>query len=128
WVRDWETRKALYRITAGSAHWEDDGWTLTDSRIVPIGAGAELPREPPRRLLTDVDPTRLLLRQYDGLGQNLSWAQLADLRNNPRQTPEVRAAMDRIRFGRFSIILSNFLALVIAMPFFLLREPKNMVV
>lgn len=134
WVRNPDTRRALYRITAETAQWQEgehgEGyWVLDNPRVVPIGVAAagSLP-EPPERLQTDVDPTRLLLRQYEGLGQNLSWAQLASLRNNPLQSPEVRAAMDRIRFGRISIILSNFLALIIAMPFFLLREPKNMVV
>lgn len=134
WVRE-DSGKALRRIAADSAHWEagdEDGrlgaWVLTNPRVIPIGpAGADVPA-PPTRLETDVDPTRLLLRQYEGLGQNLSWAQLATLRNNPLQSGEVRATMDRIRFGRISIILSNFLALIIAMPFFLLREPKNMVI
>lgn len=136
WVRE-DTGKALRRITADSAHWEPGGengllgaWVLTNPRVIPIGvapAGADVPG-PPTRIETDVDPTRLLLRQYEGLGQNLSWAQLATLRNNPLQSTEVRATMDRIRFGRISVILSNFLALVIAMPFFLLREPKNMVI
>lgn len=131
WERD-ESGRALHRLHAASAHWQDGAWILQSPRIIPIGAtagaGGAAAASAPMRLETDVDPTRLLLRQFEGLSQNLSWTQLSELRNNPRQSPEVRAAMDRIRFGRIAVIGSNFLALIIAMPFFLLREPKNMVI
>jgi hypothetical protein len=31
-----------------------------------------------------------------------------------------------VQFGRISVMLSNFLALVVTLPFFLRREPVNM--
>ncbi|MCA9298555.1 MAG: hypothetical protein KDA28_05785, partial [Phycisphaerales bacterium] len=42
--------------------------------------------------------------------------------------PDRRAELERIRLGRVSVIVANILALLIALPFFVTREPVNMVV
>ena len=51
--------------------------------------------------------------------------------HNQRETlkdPAKRARYERIALGRFSMMISAILTLIIATPFYATREPKNMVI
>jgi len=125
------------RLRATSARWRDGGWDLHDAWAEPVDpAGGPSTRSPIDRLETDLDPTALKIRQYAGYSQSLSFAQVGQLiraiatRHAGDNDPKARARLDRlerIRWGRFAVIASNILGLIIALPFFLTREPKNMV-
>lgn len=134
WERN-ERGLATRRITAETARWRDGGWDLTggmsDPRLTPSGAAA-VPT-PVTRIETDLDPTAIRMRRYAGFSQALSWAQIGQMIAISRQidpsSPQGRAereALQRIRFGRLSVMASNVLALVVTLPFFLTRVPRNM--
>lgn len=118
------------RISAESAAWDGSGWALTGGSVVRIGAGGESTGpEPAERIDSDLDPTAILVSQIKGYGQSLSWRQI-DRALGLRQgvDAQTRERLERLKFGRLSVMVSNLLALAIAMPFFVLREPKNMAV
>lgn len=133
WERD-ERALATRRITAAHAAWREGGWDLTDGKAeVRQGgqakAGVVPPPEPVARVETDLDPTVLTMRRYENYRQSLSWSQLGQLLSHPDLLHDGRRdQLERIRWGRVSIMVSNLLALVVAMPFFLRREPdQNMI-
>ena len=69
------------------------------------------------------------MKRFENYSQNLSFAQLGKMLDSKEQLPEMRRdQLERLRWGRISIMLSNMLSLVVAVPFFLRREPANMVV
>lgn len=121
------------RITATSAQWERGAWTLADGKAETRrpGAGSERVTTPLARLETDLDPTALKVRRFTGYSGNLSIAQLSDMLAKFRalpSPPETRLAqLERIRSGRGAAVVCNFLTLLICMPFFIRREPANMV-
>lgn len=120
-------RLGVRRITAKSAHWRDGGWDL-EGGMAENREGRLGPPSPVTRIVTDLDPTVLKMRRYAGYSQSLGFAQVGQLITDaPALDAAARDRLERIRWGRFSIMLSNFLALVVSMPFFLRREPANMV-
>lgn len=138
WERD-EHGRALRRLSADSATWqhEDAGggrWVLSNGRMRPVVAppdaatnpAALQPRDVPT-LQSGLGPEGLLSEQYRIYGHSRSWAQLFDAAANPGLKPEVRDQFLRIAWGRVALLVCVLLSLVVAMPFFLTREPKNMV-
>lgn len=117
------------RIRADKATWDGSAWVLENGRADRIEVGAPVGSAGVvERIQTDLDPTAILVEEIKGYGQTLSWAQVSE--GLGRIDPADTAARDRLRrlqWGRVSVMLSNMLALAVAMPFFLLREPKNMV-
>ncbi|HMN39828.1 MAG TPA: LptF/LptG family permease [Phycisphaerales bacterium] len=119
-------------IHAARAVWETDGWVLSGAWVQPLAlseggtATGEVPPPPPAKIQTDLSPEVLKLKRFEAFSQTLSWGQISELVRNSRA--EVREKLQRIRWGRVSQTLSSLLALVITMPFFLTREPKNMMV
>lgn len=131
WERD-ATGLLSRRIYARSATYRDGGWNLTDGSAqqrTTSGGGAV---QTVARLETDLDPTTLKLRRFEGFGNNLSTVQLAELVSRYRaqpQPPTLRIEqLSRVRWARVSDALSVMLTLLICLPFFLRREPANMVV
>ncbi|MGD9693063.1 MAG: LptF/LptG family permease [Phycisphaerales bacterium] len=123
WERDNQGR-VVRTIDAEHAVWDRDAWILERPRI------SDIPNPPERlRLPTDLDPTAIGARLFAYYGRNLSWAQIDRMLSSsgPVDTA-TRDRFDRIRFGRFSTVLCNILALIIALPFYLVREPRNMAV
>ncbi len=140
WERD-ASGIALRALRAERAVWTPppppapatDGWyELTDAEVMPLSLGAggssqeSQGQRAPTRLVTDLNPEALKLRRFERLGEALSWSQIGEMIGTAQ--PELREKLQRIRWGRISQIISAMLALVITMPFFLTREPKNMVV
>jgi len=129
WERDAEGL-ATRKIKAAAATWRDGGWDLQDAttevRQGSLGPAAST-AQPITRLETDLDPVALTMRRSESFSQALSWSQLNQLLLRPEQLSESRRdQLDRTRWGRASIITANFLSLIIAVPFFLRREPANM--
>ena len=133
WERD-GAGLATRVINAQSAAWNAGGWDLTGGRAEVRRTpeqieGGKLPApEAVARVETDLDPTSLTMKRYESFRQSLSWGQISRLLDRGDLKPERREPLERIAWGRVSIMVSNLLGLIIAMPFFLRREPCNMVV
>lgn len=133
WERDAQGL-ATRVISATSAAWRNGGWDLAGGKGEGRKAGASLeggkipPPEAVARIETDLDPTTLTMKRYESYRQSLSWNQISRLLGQRELSADRRDQLERIAWGRVSIMASNLLAVVIAMPFFLRREPCNMVV
>lgn len=115
-------------ITAERARWRDGGWDLENGRR-EVRQGAFAPPAAVLRLPTNLDPETLKLQRYAGYSQSLSWAQIRRMLGAPGGLDQrLIEQLERIGFGRVSMMLTNLLALVIALPFFLRREPGNMMI
>lgn len=134
-VTIWEREpggRAQKSIKAEKAKWDGKGWVLSGAKVVPLmlatrgsaGGGPEEP--PPERIETDLGPETLKLKRYEAFSQTLNWWQISDLLKTAR--PEMRDKLQRIRWSRLSQVVCSLLVLIITMPFFLTREPKNMLV
>ncbi|MCC6676081.1 MAG: LptF/LptG family permease [Phycisphaerales bacterium] len=132
WERDADGL-ADRRIFAASAAWRDGGWDLLGGyaesrRPGEAGQSAGLSRTTIDRVLTDLDPTAIKMRRYAGYSQSLAWRQVGQMLARPELIDAaLRERLERIRVGRISVMLANLLTLVITLPFFLRREPTNMV-
>jgi lipopolysaccharide export LptBFGC system permease protein LptF len=136
WERD-ESGQITATVTADSASWDQaqKTWRLTNGKLRTRTAEREQTAEL-LTLDTDLDPTTLTARRYESYSQNLSTAQLTGLIErfraesaSPHAPGSDRVSrLERLRASRFSIMLCNLLALVVCMPFFLKREPTNMLV
>lgn len=125
WERDEEGRIAR-RLRADSARWSDGAWTLENPTVETL-AGRD-PGEPPRRIATDLEPQVVLLKRVRGYGATLSWRQIDRLlATDVRMDPDSARRLQKIRYGRLAMATANFLALVITLPFFLVRLPQSMV-
>lgn len=123
------------RITADRAAWRDGAWVLENGKAESRRPGAQAGQrsiEPLDALRTDLDPTALTIRRFEGYRSNLSVAQVASmlrsLKAAPRPPENRIEQLERTRFGRPAVILCNLLTLLICMPFFVRREPVNMLV
>ncbi|MEC9373814.1 MAG: LptF/LptG family permease [Planctomycetota bacterium] len=129
------------RIWGDSAQWDGSGWVFTNGRAESVAdasrgpiptAGAETAAvaertAPIERLDTDLEPTVILVNQVRGYGESLSWRQIGEtLAHGAAVDPETRRRFDRIRYGRLAIMAGNILAVILAMPFFLVRVPCSM--
>lgn len=124
WERD-AAGRIVRRVRADAAAWDGAGWALEHGRTVGGAAGARAAAV--ERLDTDLDPTALVVRRYEGYGQNLSWRQIRKTVTSRALDDASRERFERVLYGRVSTMVCNLLALAIALPFFLVREPRNMV-
>lgn len=141
WERD-DKGQGVRMIEASRAEWVPsagpDGlpgaWRLIEPRVKPLGfaqpgsAAAGQLGAVPTEVRTALDPAALLFKRYAAFSQTLSWRQIGTMLESPRLKPELRDRLQRTRWGRVSTILCAFLSLLITMPFFLVREPTNMLV
>jgi len=126
WERD-ESGRVTRRLRAEEAVWTGRQWRLEGGRARFPGDPERV--EPVEAVRTDLDPTTILVRRVEGFGQNLSWRRINQVLSQS-ETPldeQTRRRLNRIRFGRVSIMASNLLILLIALPFFMTRVPMNMV-
>ena len=121
-----ETGVGARHISGASARWDGSAW-VADEATIEILQGEDASQVGvPVRIETDLDPTALTVIQYAGFSQNLSWNQIGTLLEQTRGGDEaVREKLQRNRYGRVSLAITNLLTLVIAMPFFLTRMPGN---
>ena len=121
--------KATRTITADAAHYNNGGWDLTNGYAQIRGDQTIQPKQPLARIESSLDPNELRMNRYESYSQALSFRQVSQMLNRKTLTdPVKRARYARIKWGRFAVILSSLLSLIIAMPFYITREPKNMVV
>lgn len=130
-----ESGVASRAYSAPSARWDSGAWVLPVGTIIEDRStgtrrdtASDLkPAEFPLR--TDLDPTALLIRRFEGLSQNLSSGQIGDmLAQKHRLRPELRDRLVRIRLGRVASIAGAVLSVLIVMPSYLSRVPRNMAV
>lgn len=151
WERD-ERGIAVRRLYTDEAVWNDGGWDCTNvmaTRLAPSTAemsdhagllhGGVLPVAEPTmipalRIETDLDPTMLKMKRFARFGNHLSFSQTAEmLRRLDRfgadsdEAQQTRERLQRATLGRVSAMMANMLTLMIAMTFYITREPRNMV-
>ena len=133
WERD-EHGLMTRRIQADRAEWDGRAWRLTNGRALSRSAeGARVGGQRVDALETDLDPTALRLRRFEGLAAKLSTRQLTELIARSERLPETpmnrrRAeSFERIRWGRVASMATTILVLVACLPFFLRKEPASMV-
>jgi len=123
-----ENGKASRAVTADSAHYANGGWDLTNGYSQIRGETLIKPKEPLARIESSLDPHELRMNRYESYSQALSFSQVSQMLSRETLTdPAKRARYVRIKWGRIAVILSSLLALVISMPFYITREPQNMV-
>lgn len=119
-----EDGTAIARITADRGIWDDDAsvWRLEQGMRMETGTaeGRAATRTSIESWETDLSPRMLMARRSLNFAQMLSLSQLRDLRDAGGGTD---ARLERTIFGRFSGALVNLLVPVIAIPFFLVRDP-----
>lgn len=121
--------KASRAITAKSATFNNAGWDLTGGLVQSRGTATIEPAVPIQRIESSLDPNELRMNRYESYSQALSFSQVSAMLNRESLTdPVKRARYTRIKWGRFAVMISSLLALIIAMPFYITREPKNMVI
>ncbi len=124
-----EHGQPVARISADQATWTDGAWQLAGGVIRQRGDVGLGQPAPIQRVESDLDPTQLMMLRYRGYSQSMSWAQADRLLRSLRNLDERQEArLSRIKWGRVPTMLANLLALVIAIPFFLNREPRNMLI
>lgn len=126
----WERNDAgeLVRVvSAPVARWDGARWALESGRAEARG-DPEHPSapEPIDALETNLDPTRLKVAYLQGFAQSLSWSQLAEMARQEGLDQKARDRIDRLRWGRLAAMISTFLALWAALPFFLVKQPSGM--
>jgi lipopolysaccharide export LptBFGC system permease protein LptF len=131
-----QDQRAVRAVRADRGVYRDGGWDLEGGWAEPRGrtpggdgvAGAAV-AGPVARVESSLDPAKLRMQRFESYKQALSYRQVgAMLRRDTLADPAQRATLERIRWGRFAMMLSGLLALVIAMPFYIRREPTNMVI
>jgi lipopolysaccharide export system permease protein len=135
WERD-EAGLMTRRITAEHARYKDGKWELengvAESRQTGDPTTTSRVLEKVATLETDMDPTALRLRRFEGYSNNLSLRQLTELVGNLSEQPQPPVArlerLERIRFGRLAGLVSGVLILLLCLPFYLRREPGNLLV
>ena len=124
-----EHGKASRAITAQSATFNDGGWDLVEGLVQIRGEQVIQPPTPLARIESSLDPNELRMNRYESYSQALSFRQISQMLSRKTLTdPAKRARYARIKWGRFAMMLSALLALIISMPFYITREPRNMVV
>ncbi len=129
-VRD-ERGRTVERIRAASASWDETqgAWMLERGTVVRIRHGASDSTtasrpEPVDRYETDLSPDLLTVRRFGQYTGMLSSWQIGSL----LESPDVEEAdtLRRSRYARWATILVNMLVMLIALPFFMHREPTNL--
>lgn len=125
-LRTTESGRAESAVRADSATWDGSGWTLEGATIETRKLDGVDPGPPPARIETVVSPTILQMNQYKGYREALSFRQIGRLlEREDVLDAEAVNEYQRLRWGRFSVVVTNLLCLVIAAPFFVSRLPTG---
>lgn len=116
-------------ITAESATYQNGGWDFVNATAQSRTQTTVGLPTPIFRIESSLDPNELRINRYESYSQALSFAQAREmLGRETLKDPKKRARYERIALGRFSMMISGILTLIIATPFYATREPKNMVI
>ncbi|MCW5754865.1 MAG: LptF/LptG family permease [Phycisphaeraceae bacterium] len=124
-------------VLAPKAHWDGTAWILERGTVttVPLDGSPPPPPSPIHRIVTDADPTALRISQYAGYSGKLSFRQLSEMIRAKQEGLDdgvddaLRGQINELnkhQWGRFGVAAANFLGVVICLPFFLVRVPRNM--
>lgn len=116
-----------WHFTGGFAQRAKPGWrggATTSASFEPVELGRPVPIQ---TLESDLDDTGLVALERQSFAQNLSWRQIGDLLLSPTLRPDVKEQLSRVAWGRVANYVCVMLSLIVAIPFFLTREPRNMV-
>ncbi|MHC4141686.1 MAG: LptF/LptG family permease, partial [Planctomycetota bacterium] len=123
--------RTVRRITADQATWDKSAqaWILVGGRAITpqssaAGTTAVLRGQPVDRYATDLGPDVLKMRRYREYATMLSISQIGQMLQSPGVVDE--DALVRFALARFSTVLINMVVLVMALPFFLLRQPASL--
>ncbi len=120
------------RISADSATWDAaagawllaEGWVTVAQPEAASQTTATFVGEPIDRWHTDLTPQVLTMRRFNEFATMLSLEQIWRMLGSPGV---VNAdALVRYAYARFATLLINMLVLLMALPWFLLREPANL--
>lgn len=125
--------RALTRVTAEQAFWDENrkGWELVGALAInpqfdvdPASDAASHPREAAtvEFFHTDLSPTILMVRRATIYPMLLSLAELKQLTSDTVNPPKIR----RMMHSRLTMLVMNVLVLVMGLPFFMQREPANL--
>ncbi|MBL9149449.1 MAG: LptF/LptG family permease [Phycisphaerae bacterium] len=116
-VARWNAGRSVYELTNGTRFLRVAG-----DGTGPGGKGIE-DVAPIAFVTTDLSPEALKIRRYEAYAQMLSLRQLREMRETGGVDPRL---LSRLTYLRLASIAVNLLVLVVTLPFFLLREPANM--
>lgn len=126
WERD-DAGRVLRRIAASSATWDGDAWALEDGQA----EDAEHPGvfTPVVKIRSDLSPTAITALRVRGYAESLSLRSIkrALAIAGSERDSSFRKRLNAIGWGRLAVLEGMLLATVVALPFFLQREPANMV-
>lgn len=131
WERD-DAGRVTTRIVADKAVWRDSAWSLENGRAIDArvstttAPGAQGVGEPVERIATSLNPEVLVTKRFEGYGNNLSSHQIGAMFEGAPMDAPTRERFERVRWGRYATFVGNLLALVLALPFFMVREPRAM--
>jgi len=121
--------RATRAITADSASYLNGAWVFENGIESPRELAAVGQPRPIDRIESSLDPDELRMIRFESYKQALSFSQVGRMLDRDSLVDsEQRSRLERIRWGRFSMMISSLLALLIAMPFYIQRVPTNMVV
>lgn len=127
-----EAGRTTRRITADRATWDEaeEAWRMDNGKAVRPQAGSGvtttslLVGEPIELYATTVGPRALTMLHYSQYATMLSLGQIREMLRTPGVVDD--QALIRFAYSRFTTLLINMLVLVCTVPFFLLREPANL--
>jgi len=134
-----EKGRATQRITASTAWWDADagGWCLANGQRQHVAAGsisADGGGDGGFGQLEDIsfvesslDPITLRLRRNSRYRQLLASTEITALMQRGSDIVP-KDELERLRHGRFSLMVVNVLILAMGLPYFLLRMPGNLLV
>ena len=126
---------ATRRVTARKARWNEPqgGWDLVEEggwgislKQADLEQPADAAPEHLKFYKTELSPTVILSRQAAIYSRLLPVTKLQEMQNNAAIDVRQRARVTQIIWGRFTMLLVNALVLVMALRFFLLRSPGNL--
>lgn len=118
------------RITADRAVWDgsEGAWRLINGRAVSLSDDPDDITNPPPEAVelypTDLSPRVLTVRRHNEYAAMLSLVQIAEMLDSGGGSDQ--RGLLRYRYARFATVLVNLLVLGLTLPFFLLREPANL--
>ena len=124
--------RTIRRVTADDAVWseEEGAWRLTNGRVImprtdsDAGTTDMLVGQPISLYPTDLTPDVLTMRRYRQFATMLSISQIREMLRSPGVVDT--DALVRLAFARFTTVLINIVVLVMVLPYFLLREPADL--
>jgi len=125
-----EKGAAQRRITADRAWYDPQrrGWVLTGGRAIARGPGPDGTSNDDREFMEPIDfvksaltPKSLVVKRFRLYAQMLDMRQVQLMRSEGGTDD---ATVMRLTLARFAGPIANMLVLAIAIPFFLLREPR----